>query len=275
MAKKIYDPAVYIFQEGQVLTTNDIDPLINAEKNTQFENFLFSITEQDYLSEDGSFAGMVVGVVVSPQYYEKDENGEYKRDIFGVKIKKKYTEEELIEKSKSLVNELVSIIRSKTDVPLYFGIMKAETIDMKIPGTFFLTGDVLQGEKNVTKFTSINEKYLFLPTDINQSNEKYVEIARGFNHFKEDVDEYIPRFAGITGLARFANDNLIELSLEIYTEYDSTVEVIQLTQFAIAMIPKYFPADTHINLYISTIDKPKAIYVKNADGEDFMHIYRN
>ncbi len=272
-AKKTYDPAVYIFEEGQVLTTKDIEPLINAEENTQFESFVFSITEQDYLLEDGSFAGMVIGVIVSPQYYDKDDNGEYKKDIFGVKVKKEYSEVELVAKSKLLIEEIVSIIRIKTDVPLSFAIMEAETTDMKIPGTVFLSGNVLQAEKSVSKYNAINEKNMFLPADIAELDEKYIEMAREFNQFKKDVDDYMPGFAGITGLARFVDDNLVELSLDVYTEFDSTVEVIQLTQFSIAKISKYFPDKTNINLYISTIDKPKAIYIKNAIGQDFMHIY--
>lgn len=274
LAKKIYDPSVYIFQEGQVLEINDIDVLINAGKDSQFEGFLYSVTEHNYLLKDGSFAGLVIGAIVSPQYYEKDESGEYKRDIYGAKIKKEYTDEELIEKSKALVNELTTTIRNKSDVPIYFGVMKAETIDMKVPGTFFLTGAVNKGEKSINTWENFNEAFLFLPADINQINQKYGEVARGFLHFKEDINQYIPKFAGITGMARFVDNNLVEITLDVYTDFDSTVEVIQLTQFAIAMIPKYFPTDTNTSLYISSIDEPKAVYIKNANGKDFMHIYK-
>lgn len=273
-AMKIYDPAVYIFEEGQVLTNKDIDPLINAKKGTQFENFVFSITEHNYLLEDGSFAGMFIGVSVSPQYYEKDQNGEYKKDTFGVKVKGKYSEEELVEKSKLLIDELVTIIRSKTNVPLSFGIMRAETIDLKIPGTFFISANVPQSENSVSKYNLINEEYIFLPTDLAKLEDKQIEVARGFSQFKKEVGEYIPNFAGVTGLARFVDNNLLELSIEIYTEFDSTVQVIQLTQFSIAKIAKYFPGKMNINLYISTINKPKAIYVRNVGGQEFMHIYR-
>ncbi|MGD9678969.1 MAG: CamS family sex pheromone protein [Vulcanibacillus sp.] len=274
LAKRFYDPSVYIFQEGQVLGLEDIDALINAEKDSEYEGFLYSISEHNYLLKDGTLAGLVIGLVVSPQYYEKDENGEYKRDIYGAKVKKKYTDEEILEKSKSLVNELTTIVREKSEVPIYFGVMEAEITDMKVPGTFFLTGEVTKGEKSIYKWSDYNEAFLFLPADINQLNEEYGEVARGFTHFKDDINQYVPRFAGITGLARFVDNNLVELTIEVYTEFDSTVEVIQLTQFAIAMIPKYFTTNTHISLYVSSIDEPKSIYIRDANGEDFMHIYK-
>lgn len=274
-AKKIYNPSSYVFQEGQLLEMDDINEFIFPEENSEFEDFVYTIIEQDYLSEDGQFSGMVIGIVVSQKYYKKDENGEYQRDIYGSKIKSTYSEDELKGKSNLLIDKLLNKIRYKnSDIPVYFSVMKAETDDIKVPGTFFLSAKANKGEQDISQIQDINQSYLFLPTALVNSSENYDNISRGFDYFKEEIDEYIPNFAGTVGLARFIDEQLVELTINLYTEFDSTAEVIQLTQFAITRIPEYFTDGVYINLYISSIDDPKAIYIRNSSGEDFMHIYR-
>lgn len=275
-AKKIYDPSSYVFQEGQLLEMDDIEEFIFPEDNSEFEDFVYTIIEQDYLSEEGQFAGMVVGIVVSQNYYEKDENGEYVKDYYGSRVKSKYTTEELKEKATILIDKLLIKVRNKnTDIPVLFCVMQAETEDIKVPGTFFLSAKANSSEQTVTQIDDINQKYLFLPTMQVTSNENYNNVSKGFDYFKDDIDQYIPNFAGTIGLARFIDDQLVELTINLHSEFDSTAEVIQLTQFAITRIPEYFTEEgVYINLYISSMDEPKAIYIKNSSGDDFMHIYR-
>jgi len=268
LAKASYDPSTYVFQEGQVLTMNEIEPLLDDKQYPEFKNFVYAVSEQDYLQESGEFGGIVVGILVSPKYRIADENGNT--------IEQKYTQEELEGKSKKLIQEVGTMIRKKVqNTSILFAVMQIEEDDMKKPGTFFLTGTMKENENSVSEFNQINESYLFLPASSISINDEYGDVSLGFNHFIEKVDEYLPGFAGVTGLGRVVNGDLVELTAKVYTEFDSTIEVIQFTQFAIAMLPEYFPKNIQVNLYIYSIDQPKAIYVKQANGDDFMHIYRN
>lgn len=266
LAKNIYDPSKYIFQEGQILTIKDIELLFNESQYPQFKDFIYAINEHDYLLENGEYGGVVIGILVSPKYYLEDKNGE--------KSTKYYSEEEITEKSKQLISELIPIIRKTTDASLLFGVMKAQVLDYKLPGSLILSGNINKNEINIEKWIEIKESYLFLPTEKDLTGEQG-DIAKVFNHFKNSMEEYLPGFAGITGIARFREDELTEVTLKIITEFDSTVETIQYAQFGISMISKYFPNQLHINLYINSIDKPKALYIRKADGEDFIHIYRD
>ncbi len=274
-AKQSYDPAKYILTEGQILTSDAIQPFVYAPSDSIYEGFVYSIIEHNYYLANGNLEGIVVGVTVSPTYYAKDEDGKYKRNAYGERISERYTNEALIEKSKSLLEELTTVIRRETFVPIQFAVMRAEDSDVKIPGTFVLTGNALIGERSVVKYGEINEKFYFLPISGTQTSAIESDISRGFNQLKKDVNDFLPRFAGVTGLARFVDDKPVELKLEMYTEFDSTPEVIQLTQLSIDRIAKYFPQNMSIYLYISTVNKPKALYIRSANGEDFMHIYRN
>lgn len=274
-AKKSFNPASHVFAEGHILTNAMISPYISAERGSFYEGFVYSMLEHDYYAEDGTFKGMVVGVTVSPTYYATDENGEYLRNVFGERIKQNYTTEEIVEKSKSLLEDLTLLIRRETFVPIEFAVMRAEGNDTKIPGTFVLTASTLIGERSVAKFTPVNEKFHLLPIAASKLTDNETDISRAFNQFKKDIGDFLPRFAGVTGLARFVDGAIVELKLEMYTEFDSAAEVIQLTQFSIDRIGKYFPERIPINLYVSTINKPKALYIRSANGDDFMHIYRN
>lgn len=267
LAKTMYDPMKLVFQEGQIL----------KPQNVQFEDFLVTINEHDYLSEDGNIEGIVIGLLVSPNYYAKDESGAFYRNESGEKVVKEYSDEELEAKAKRLIVGLTSTIRQTASHPsILFGVMKAQTKNMMIPGNFFLVGKVNQDENKIGNWNNVNESYLFLPnlTAIG-FNDQYGDVSRGFNHFKKKMDEYLPGYAGITGLAKFSNNDLTELTIRVYTEFDSTVELIQFIQFGVTMTEEYFSEDHQINLYVYSMEQPKGIYVKKANGESFMHIFRD
>ncbi len=274
LAKTVYDPSTYIFQEGQILTMNEIEPLLDKDQYPQFENFVYAVTEHDYLLEDGKLGGMAVGILVSPNYNLKNKNGDYVRDFYGRIVSKDYSEQILKEKTKALIDELIKIIRKKVNTSIVFGVMKAQSTDIKIPGTFILSGFIKEGKNKVEDYKDIDENYIFLPSS-QQLDPEYNNIEKIFDLFKEKMDDYLPNFSGITGLARIKDGELIEVTIKVNSEFDSTVETIQFTQFAVSMIAKYFPKQMPINLYINSINRPRALYVKKANGDDFMHIYRD
>ncbi len=265
LAKQNYDPAQFVFQEGQALTMNEIEPLFKQKGN---ENFLYSVTEHDYLYEDGKYGGIVIGILVSSTY---------EVEVEGQKVKKFYTEKELEENSLRIIEDLASLIRKRKNLEepsIYFAVMKTEENDVKLPGTFIFQGNVKGKSEQIEDWKKVNEYFIFLPSSLSGLEDKDSEIVRGFNYFKKEMDEYLPRYSGVVGLAKKVNGELVELTIRVNTETDSTVEIIQLTQFAISIIPEFFQKDIQLNLYVNSIDQPKAIYVRQANGDDFMHIFR-
>ncbi|MFV9511455.1 CamS family sex pheromone protein [Tepidibacillus sp. LV47] len=267
LAKTEFDPADYVFQEGQIL--KDIEWLSQ-------EDMLYAVAEHDYLKEDGSYGGVVIGLSLSPKYYLRDDKGKLLRDPkTNMAISKMYTDDQLKEKAKKIANEIVATIRKTLpNPPILIGVMKLQTEKVNLPGNFILYGKVANGQSSAD-WKDMNESYLFLPASANGLKDKYGDLILGFNRFKDELDRFLPGYAGVTGLARIVNDEVVELTIHVNAEFDSTVETIQFTQFAISMSNESFPKDAQLNIYINTIDQPKAIYVRQSNGDDFMHIYRD
>ncbi|WP_339061039.1 CamS family sex pheromone protein [Tepidibacillus marianensis] len=266
LAKAEFDPADYVFQEGQVL--KDIEWLSQ-------EDSLYSVAEHDYLKEDGSYGGIVIGLSLSPKYYLRDDKGKILRDPkTNMAMFKVYTDDQLKDKAKKISNDIISRIRKTLpNPPIIVGVMKLQQNNGNLPGNFILKGKISAGQSSAD-WKDMNESYLFLPANTTGIKDQYGDFILGFNRFKDEMDRFLPGFAGVTGLARIVDGNLVELTVHVNAEFDSTVEVIQFTQFAISMSNESFPKEAQLNLYINTIDEPKAIYVRQANGDDFMHIYR-
>jgi len=274
LAKSVYSPSEYIFQEGQILTMNEIEPLLDSDQYPQYDDFVYTVTEHDYLRDNGEYGGVMIGLLVSPKYYLKDVSGNYVRNENGSRVFDYYTEEELQDKSKQLASDVASLVRRKVpDGSITVGVMRAELKDPKLPGTFFLLGKSNE-ENSGFSWKEIDEYYLFLPTEL-KLEDANSDIVKSFNYFKGEMDEYLPGFAGTTGLARIVNGELVEITIKSLVEFDSTTQVIQYTQFGISRINKYFPEDSHVNFYVNTIDQPKALYIRKSNGDDFMHIYKD
>ena len=267
LAKNEFDPSDYVFQEGQVL--KDIEWL------SQEEN-LYTVAEHDYLKEDGSYGGIVIGISVSPKYYIRDDKNKIVRDPkTNMAMFKISTDAELKEKAKKYANEIIKRIRSTLpNPPIVVGVMQLQEEKGNIPGAFILQGKV-EGGQSSAEWKDIDEQYLFLPANTAGIKDKNGELILGFNRFRDEMDRFVPGFAGVTGLAKTSNGNVNELTIHVNAELDSTVEVIQFTQFAISLSTESFPKEMLLNLYISSIDKPKAVYVRQANGDDFMHVYRD
>jgi len=266
LAKVEFDPVDYVFQEGQVL--KDIEWL------SQDDN-LYSVAEHDYLKEDGSYGGVVIGLSLSPKYYMKDEKNKILRDPkTNMALFKVLTDDQLKDKAKKISNDIVLRIRKTLpNTPIIVGVMELQQNSTNLPGNFVLKGRV-DGGRSTTDWKDVNESYQFLPASTSGIKDQNGDLILGFNRFKDEMDRFLPGFAGVTGLAHMVDGKLADLTVHVNAEFDSTVELIQFTQFAIAMSNESFSKDAQLNLYINTINKPKAIYVRQSNGDDFMHIYR-
>ncbi|GED30303.1 CamS family sex pheromone protein [Brevibacillus centrosporus] len=270
-ARETFPTSEYLFQEGQQIKQEQVTEWIAQEKagaanGQKKKGILVHVLEHDYLSKEkdhlGQLEGMVLGLSLSPEY--QDATGQDKM----------YTTQELQAKGQQLAARIVQSIRVNTPtVPMLVLLYQVpEANSSLVPGHFIMSGTVNANEASVSKWQPIDEEfYLFPSSDV---ESKYAQQSLQYDKLMRQVQSYFGEYVGMTGVGRFMGGKMTELTITATAEYDSRTEVLQFTQFAAGSINQLFDKSVHINLYVQSMNKPLAIYIRPATGEPYMHIYR-
>lgn len=270
IARETFKEDDYYFQEGQVISADQVkawlsspseDPAgLNPEKGG---NLLVHVLEHDYLDKNSKkLAGIVLGLTLSPRY--KDASGQ----------DKEYTTDELRTKGQQLAAHIVAKVRAEApQIPMVVALYQVpDKTSTLIPGHFILTGTVNAAESSVSKWQPIDEAYYLFPSD--DAYKAYPQISLQYEKLMKQSQSFFGEYIGLTGVGRFMDGQLIEMTITATAEYDSRTEVLQYTQYVASMIDQLFDKKVQVNLYVQSINKPLAIYVRPANGEGYMHIYR-
>ncbi|MFD2368539.1 CamS family sex pheromone protein [Brevibacillus sp. GCM10020057] len=267
-ARDTFPTTDYLFQEGQQIKKEQVLEWIAQEKTgaangQKKKGILVHVLEHDYLSKDKQqLAGMVLGLSLSPEY--QDATGQDKM----------YTTQELQAKGQQLAARIVQSVRaSNPTVPMLILLYQVpEANSSLVPGHFIMSGTVNANEAAVSKWQPIDEEFFLFPsTDV---ESKYAQQSLQYDKLMRQTQSYFGEYIGMTGVGRFMGGKLTELTITATAEYDSRTEVLQFTQFAAASINQLFDKNVHVNLYVQSMNKPLAIYIRPANGEPYMHIYR-
>ncbi|MEJ8546718.1 CamS family sex pheromone protein [Brevibacillus borstelensis] len=268
IARDTFPTSDYLFQEGQIITKEQVRDWIAQEKaggpNSKGKtSSLVHVLEHDYLSKDKQqLAGVVLGLSLSPVY--QDATGQ----------EKTYATEELRAKGQQLAAKIVQSVRANsTGVPIVVALFQVpEPNSTLVPGKFIMSGTVNANESAVGKWQPIDEEFYLFPSS--DAEKKYPQQSLQYDKLKRQTLAYFNEYIGMTGTGRFMGGRLTELTITATAEYDSRTQVLQFTQFAAAAIEQAFDKDVHVNLYVQTINQPLAMYVRPTKGEPYMHIYR-
>lgn len=275
LAQTKFDPGKYLFQEGQILSTDDVEDWLgryHPEKNTlglnpeQGSNILIHILEHDYINaETKELAGIVLGLSINP-IYTVTENNEKKTTVMDLDAQRAKAEE--------YGTKIVQRIRAMdVKVPIMVAGFVLEPDSSMIPGHFINYGTAGREDENIESWENIDERYVLYPGKLSKTDREK-EIGGKFSDLQEKVREFFAHYAGVIGLARFISDKPVELTITVHAEYSSKTEVIALTQYISGLLPELFPDDMKINIYIQSIDQPEAVYIRPIDGDPFFHVYR-
>lgn len=259
----------YLFREGQQIKKEQVQEWIAQEKEGETAEgqrktgMLVHVLEHNYLeSESQQLAGMVLGLSLNPVYQD------------GTGQSKVFTTAELQERGKQLAAQIVQAVRADNpEIPmLIFLYQVPDANSTLVPGHFIMSGKVNAGESAVSQWQPIDEEYLLFPSTA--AEQKYVQDSLQFGKLIDQSQQFFGEFIGLTGLGRYMSGNLSELTITAIAEYDSRTEVLQFTQYMANQIDQLFDQNVHVNLYVQTMNKPLAVYVRPVSGEPYLHIYR-
>ncbi len=270
IARETFQPDDYLFQEGQRISKNQVlawlarsneNPEgLNPEKGP---NLLIHVLEHDYLDkEKQQLAGIVLGVSLSPAY--KDASGQ----------DASYTTDQLRAKGQQIAARIVQKVRAENpQIPMVVALYQVpDKYSTLVPGHFIMTGTVGASESSVSKWQPIDEAFYLFPSD--DVYKAYPQISLEYDKLMKQVQGFFGEYIGLTGLGRFMDGQLIELTITATAEYDSRTEVLEFTQYAAYWINQLFDKNVHVNLYVQSVNEPLAIYIRPTEGEPYMHIYR-
>jgi protein involved in sex pheromone biosynthesis len=275
LAQNYFHPEEYFFQEGQVINSTLLTNWlrIRGEGATQGLNtdayearILRHILEHNYVNiETNELEGIVLGLSVTSSYRVTQPNG--------VAITHYFNEDEVRNLGARFAEQITERLRQRNQqVPIIFAIYQLEDQRSIVPGNFVTVGYVEAGQNYVSQWRSVNETYLLFPSTALTQFDRV--LSRAFNDFRREVQEFFPNFVGIIGKGRFIDEQLVEITLNVNTQFASKTEVIQLTQFmgnkAIAMLDDH----VHINLYVDSVNRSEAIFVRAVGQAPMMHVYR-
>lgn len=271
IAQETFDPDQFLFQEGQQISSKMVSEWLaplsadnpNGLNPQDGNTLLVHVLEHDYLDKESlQLAGIVLGLTLSPEY--KDAAGQ----------QHVYTLDELRSKGQALAARIVQQVRAEhPKIPMVVALYQVPNrTSTLVPGNFIMTGIVNAGENGVSKWQPIDEKYYLFPGEA--VYQAYPQISLQYDKLMEQSKAFFSEFLGLTGVGRFMGGDLVELTLTATAEYDSRTEVIQFTQYVAALTNQFFDKQVHINLYVESINRPLAVYVRPANGEGYMHVYR-
>lgn len=270
IARETFATQEYYFQEGQQIKREQVQAWLSRAKDDpagqnpdQGPQQLIHVLEHNYLDkETNQLAGIVIGLSLSPLY--EDAAGE----------EKVYTTDELRAKGQQIAARIVQAARAENQqVPMVVALYQVpDRNSTLVPGHFILTGTVKATESAVSKWQPIDEKYYLFPSS--EAEKEQPQTSLQYDKLLTQAQSYFPEYMGMTGVGRFMGGKLTELTITATAEYDSRTEVLQFTQYTSNLINQLFDSDVHVNLYVQSINQPLAIYVRPAEGEPYMHIYR-
>lgn len=287
IAQDYFPTESHLFREGQIIGgdnynlsnwlkvksgTNKLG--LNPEDTS--DRILLHILEHNYINLQGEqLEGIVIGLSLASIYtVEKEtegaEQGTKRRETLH------YTEDELRIHGARMADIIAERIRAQFNAPIVIALYQLEEQHSLVPGNFLSVGYVERDQNYVSKWDSINETYFLFPSNaLTRFDRDFSKTySKDFADFKTKVQEFFPNYIGIIGDGRVIDEQLVELTVTITTEFASKTEVIQLTQFLGGTAIDMFSENVHLNIYVQAINQPQAVFVRPINGEPVMHIYR-
>lgn len=155
------------------------------------------------------------------------------------------------------------------DVPIVVGIFEQSPSDDLAGGVYIAESSAPAGSDSVSGWTQLNHRKAVFPLAGTESNE-----GNSFANFKSEVESFFPNLSGVVGIASYVDDQLIDMSINITTQFYGEGEMIAFTQFVNDAAETYLPLNIPIEITIDSIDGVEAFLFRETGSNEFKgHIF--
>ena len=284
LSKTQFKPSQYIFQEGQYLSSDTVNNLLerksnnnpnglNPEDNGKTDSsrnpiYVQTLTEQDFMTKSGNnlkLSGIVVGVAMNTQ-------DEYQKEQYGTTYKQEISEADRVAYGKKVAPQIIKQIRQQSGVsdntPIVVAMYANSASDSLAPGGFYAEVKSTQGT-DLSEWSDISDKSIVLPKEATDTSSLGNDENNGFANFKNDVSNFFPNIAGATAVANFKKGTLSGLNVTVTTQFYSQTEIDSFTTYVSQSALKFLPANVPVRIVIQTANELQAILIRNANDKTF------
>jgi len=284
LSKTKFKPSQYIFQEGQYLSSDTVNNLLerksnnnpnglNPEDNGKTDSsrnpiYVQTLTEQDFMTKSGNnlkLSGIVVGVAMNTQ-------DEYQKEQYGTTYKQEISEADRVAYGKKVAPKIIKQIRQQSGVsdntPIVVAMYANSASDSLAPGGFYAEVKSTQGT-DLSEWSDISDKSIVLPKEATDTSSLGNDENNGFANFKNDVSNFFPNIAGATAVANFKKGTLSGLNVTVTTQFYSQTEIDSFTTYVSQSALKFLPANVPVRIVIQTANELQAILIRNANDKTF------
>lgn len=250
--------------EEEVEETVDLglNPVDNESMDPAERNpiYLSSILEHNFYiqTEDGlELSGVSIGLAMNSVDYFGPQ-GELEQTV---------TTEELLEEGQRMSNEIISQMREMDgleEVPIMIGLFEQSRQDNLAPGTYIAQAISENGSTSASSWRRINERRVVFPLEGMQSAE-----GNSFANFRSEVEGFFPNISGVTGTAHYIEEQLVDLQINMMTQFYGKGEIIAFTQFINEAATNFLPQDVPIEIRVESLNGMESFLYKDADQDEF------
>lgn len=292
IAKETFDPSEYYFQEGQHLTRDELRNWItryDEESNPRGLNPALGDGEDMYEQIENS--PWVLSNVLEHNYMQVDEEGTYTTAgiVIGLSLYSEYTfsadgrsgavtisdsvqEEEGMAFAEDVVKRIREGVSAQdedvSNVPIIVALFSEEPQSSLNAGSFFKRAVFEPGEG--ASWEDINQTHLTFPSS--EANNEYQGDADRFAQLESDIQDFFANYVGVVGRARYEENQLAHLTVDVNVQYKGKAEVVALTQYVASKVEEHFEqvaVDVQVSSLSGTLESIVS-YHPNADT--FIHI---
>lgn len=217
---------------------------------------IVDIFEQDFynsLSKKADLKALSLAIVVNPTF----DNGKEKLVMSNQELMtyiKKVTP--------SLLKSLRKLSKINDDTKILITVYKASSDDDYLPGTFIAKGLV---DNQKIDYEKINEKWVVLPSgELNQLDES---LNKNMISLQKSLTQFLPTNTSLIGKAKFNNDELVSIDLDVNTEIKNYDEIVGLCQYLKEKIPHLTKTNCDIIVRVENNNETLAMLEINKQGQ--------
>lgn len=293
IAQEHFDSNNFYFQEGQYITAEMVEDWVGRQSESNVEGmnpplnektatteefrknpkYLSHVMEHNYLKKNSEnkveLGGVVIGLALKSVYNFNEPTMGYPRE-------ETITQAEVEKQGKAMAVQVLQRLHSIKElegIPIVIALYQEKPRDSVVPGNFFAKTYISGNSNSISKWESINEKYVLFPSQ--DGKDSYYDDYTRMLNFKSDIEQYFPNYVGVVGRGYYIDDQLQEMTIEIPIQFYGKAEIIGFTEYITGLMLDHFPPYISVQVYITSIDGQEAlIRWDGGEKEPFVHIYR-